>query len=100
MSFQAIDRIGSGFSELLELLDGQDNTRMEAVLQEVRVALEEVRAEGTGRDTHEVTGRIRDIMPLIEAARVRVNLLTDETRQRVDLLAFHAGKLDLPTYKP
>ena len=100
MSFHAIDRVGNGFSELLELLDGQDNARMEAVLEEVRVALEEVRAQGAWRETFEVTNRIREIMPLIEAARVRVNFLTDETRQRVDLLAHHAGRLDIPTYKP
>lgn len=100
MTVQALDRLGTGFSELLDLLDGEDIARMEAVLEEVRGALEEVRAQGAWRDTHEVTGRIREIMPLVEAARVRVNFLTDETRQRVDLLAFHNGRLDLVTYKP
>lgn len=100
MTAQALDRIGNGFTELLDLLDGEDVGRMEEVLAQVREALADVRAEGAWRDTHEVTGRIREILPLIEAARVRVNFLTDMTRQRVDLLAFHSGRIDLPTYKP
>lgn len=100
MTVQALDRLGNGFSDLLDVLDSDDIARVEAVLAEVREALEEVRAQGAWRDTHEVTGRIREIMPLVEAARVRVNFLTDVTRQRVDLLAFHNGRLDLTTYKP
>jgi hypothetical protein len=100
MTIPALDRLGNGFSDLLDVLDSDDIARMEAVLADVRGALEEVRSHGTWRDTHEVTGRIREIMPLVEAARVRVNFLTDMTRERVDLLAVHSGSMDLTTYKP
>lgn len=99
MTAQALDRLGSGFSELIELLDGDDVERLETVIADVRQALEEVRDEGAWRDTQEVTGRIREIMPLVEAARVRVNFLTDLNRQRVDTLAHHRGRLTLSTYK-
>ena len=99
MTAQALDRLGNGFSELIELLDGDDVERMETVIAEVRQALEEVRAEGAWRDTQEVTGRIREIMPLVEAARVRVNILTDLNRQNVDLMAHHSGRMSLSTYR-
>ncbi|HKR18101.1 hypothetical protein [Rhizorhapis sp.] len=99
MTAQALDRLGNGFSELIELLDGDDIERLETVIAEVRVALEDVRAEGAWRDTHEVTGRIQQIMPLVEAARIRVNFLTDLNRQRVDMLARHGGRMTLSTYK-
>src|SRR3546814_19074584 len=100
MTVRGVGRVGNGFSDLLGGLVSDDIALVEAVLAEVRVALGEVRAQGAWRDTHEVPGRIREIMPLVEAARVRVNFLTDVTRQRVDLLAFHNGRLDLTTYKP
>ena len=99
MTAQALDRLGNGFSELIDLLDGDDVERMETVIAEVRQALEEVREEGAWRDTQEVTGRIREIMPLVEAARVRVNFLTDLNRQTVDLMAQHGGRMSLSTYK-
>lgn len=99
MTAQALDRLGTGFSELIDLLDGDDVERMETVIAEVRQALEDVREEGAWRDTQEVTGRIREIMPLVEAARVRVNFLTDLNRQSVDLMAHHSGRMSLSTYK-
>src|SRR3546814_14530706 len=69
MTVQALDRLGNGFSDSLDVLDSDDIARVEAVLAEVRDALEEVRAQGAWRDTHEGTGRIREIMPRVEAAR-------------------------------
>src|SRR3546814_5910301 len=99
MTVQALDRLGNGFSDLLDVLDSDDIARVEAVLDEVRDALEEVRAQGAWRDTPEVTDRIREIMPLVRAARVSVNFLTDVTSQRVDLLAFNTGRLDLNPHK-
>ena len=99
MTAQALDRLGNGFSELIELLDGDDVERLETVIAEVRIALEDVRAEGAWRDAQEVTGRIRNIMPLVEAARIRVNFLTDQNRQSVDMLARHSGRITPGTYK-
>src|SRR3546814_13195577 len=99
MTVQALDRLGNGFSDLLDVLDSDDIARVEAVLAEVRDALEEVRAQGAWRHTHEVTGRIREIMPLVEAARVRVNFLTDVTPQPADRLAFPHGHSHMTTHK-
>src|SRR3546814_14534277 len=93
MTVQALDRLGNGFSDLLDVLDSDDIARVEAVLAEVRAALEEVRAQGSWRDPHEVTGRIREIMPLVDAARVRVNFLTDVPRQRQPLLSLHRNSI-------
>src|SRR3546814_14749048 len=59
MTVQALDRLGNGFSDLLDVLDSDDIARVEAVLAEVRDALGEVRAQGARREPHEVTGGIR-----------------------------------------
>lgn len=92
MSIAALDRMGHGFAVLREALDGDDLGAIEAVLDGLRVAVAEVRASGAWRDIHDVTGRIREMQPLIEAVRVRVNVLADMNSQRLELIGARTGK--------
>lgn len=71
---------------LIAALDGQDVVAIEAAVADFRGAVEEVRAAGGWRDNPEIIDQVASIFALTDAARVRVNFLTDMNRQRLDAL--------------
>lgn len=98
MSAAVLERLSAGFSELLAALDSDDIGAVEAAMSKLRGTLADVRATANWQDNDGIKARIRDIMPLIEAARIRVNVLSDMTRQRIDLLSAHGGRTGTSVY--
>jgi hypothetical protein len=92
MSVTALDRLEEAHRDLIGALDAQDVESIERRVEELRTAISAVRAMGGWRETPELKDRTRRISQLGEAARVRVNFLTDMTRQRLQMLAAARGE--------
>ena len=89
MSLSALDQLRDAFADLRNALDGDDVALVDAATQSVRDATARVRAAGAWRDEPAVRDRLNSLMPLIDAARIRTNVLNDNARQRIDLLSAH-----------
>lgn len=83
----ALEGLLSAMEELREALDGTDVARIESATARVGQAADGVRAIGAWRADPAVRDRVKALVPLLESARVRVNLLTDHAGQRLSLLA-------------
>jgi len=92
MTLDMLGRLQSAHEHLIEALDGHDVEAIEQRVEALRAAIADVRAQGGWRDTPGLKDRARHIAQLGEAARVRVNFLTDLTRQRLDMLAAARGQ--------
>ena len=92
MSGNALARLEAAHEGLIGALDGNDVESIEAKLEELRTAISEVRSMGGWRESPDLKARARRISQLGEAARVRVNFLTDLTRQRSDALDAARGR--------
>ncbi|HEY9552503.1 hypothetical protein [Allosphingosinicella sp.] len=91
MSLAALDRLKGCHEELIGALDGHDVEAIEASVARLRRAVEEVRAAGSWRDNPQVKDRAGQISRLADAARIRVNFLTDLNRGRIDALDMLRG---------
>lgn len=98
MPISALDQLRDAFAELRNALDGDDITRVDAATKRVRDATAQVRAAGAWRDEPAVRDRLNSLVPLIDAARIRTNVLSDNARQRIDLLAAHGHGKGALTY--
>jgi hypothetical protein len=91
MSLDRLGRLQAAHEDLIAALDGQDVDAIEAGVEALRLAIADLRGQGGWRETPGLKDRARHIARLGEAARVRVNFLTDLTRQRLELLAAARG---------
>lgn len=73
--------------EFISALDGDDVQHIEQAVREFAGALNDVQAQGAWEDRVEVTDTVLDLFRLSEAARIRVNFLTDLSQQRLDALS-------------
>ena len=87
----ALDDLFSAFEELRVALDGTDVTTIDAAASRVSRCAAAVRAIGAWRADDAIRARVAALLPLIEAARVRINVLTDHAGQRLALLAAHGS---------
>ena len=93
MTFALLDRLQACHEELIGALDGPDAAAVETSVARIRDAVDELRAAGGDLlNDPENKGRAEHIAKLAEAARVRVNFLTDLTRQRLDMLSSVRGE--------
>jgi adenylosuccinate synthase len=92
MSANALERLEAAHEELIGALDGDDVETIESKLEELRTAISEVRSMGGWRASPDLKTRAKRISQLGEAARIRVNFLTDLTRQRLELLSAVRGE--------
>lgn len=99
MSLSALDELRDAFADLRQALDGDDIIMVDAATARVRDATAHVRAAGAWRDEPAVRDRLNSLMPLIDATRIRTNVLNDNARQRIDLLAAHGGPQMPLTYR-
>lgn len=99
MPLSALDELRDAFAELRGALDGDDIMLVDAATARVRDATATVRAAGAWRDEPAVRDRLNSLMPLIDAARIRTNVLNDNARQRIDLLAAHGVAQAPLTYR-
>ena len=92
MSSNALARLEAAHEGLIAALDGNDVEAIEGRLEELRTAISEVRSMGGWRESPDLKTRAKRIAALGEAARIRVNFLTDLTRQRLELLSAVRGE--------
>jgi hypothetical protein len=92
MSANALVRLEQAHEGLIGALDGSDVEGIECKLEELRTAISEVRSMGGWRASPDLKARAMRIAALGEAARIRVNFLTDLTRQRLEMLSGVRGE--------
>ena len=100
MSINALERLEEAHEELIGALDANDVESIELRVEELRSAISAVRAMGGWRETPELKHRSKRISQLGEAARIRVNFLTDMTRQRLQMLGTARGEIGSSLYSP
>ena len=92
MNLDVLGRLQVAHEDLISALDANDIDRIEQRLEQLRAAIAGVRSTGGWRDCPEVKERARLISQLAEAARIRVNFLTDMNAQRLRMLADARGQ--------
>lgn len=93
-----LHRLEACHHALIDALDAQDIDALEGSIDAFRSALEAVHSEGAWRDQPGVLDCIGRIHRLSEAARIRVNFLTDLNQQRIDALAAARGRETVAVY--
>ena len=91
LGLAALDDLFCAFEGLRAALDGSDAAAIEAAANRIDKATAAVRAIGAWRSDEAVKERLTALLPLLEAARVRLNLLSDHASQRLSLLASHGS---------
>lgn len=92
LGLTALDDLFCAFEELRGVLDGLDAQAIEAASNRVGHAAAAVRAIGAWRSEPAVLERLSALMPLLESARVRTNVLADHANQRLAILASHGAR--------
>jgi hypothetical protein len=92
MMSASLQRLEACHHMLIDALDSQDIDALEGSINEFRDALDEVRAQGAWREDTSVLDSVARIYALTEAARIRVNFLTDLNQQRLEALAAARGQ--------
>jgi hypothetical protein len=98
LGLAALDDLFDAFEDLREVLGGNDVTAIEAASKRVSRAAASVRAIGAWRSEPSVVERLNAMLPLIDSARMRVNLLADHAGQRLSILAAHGAQTAPLTY--
>lgn len=91
LGLAALDDLFSAFEELQVALDGTDVATIDAAASQVSHCASAVRSIGVWRADDAIRERVTALLPLIEAARVRINILSDHAGQRLALLAAHGS---------
>lgn len=94
----SVDALTEAFGALRAALDTRDAAAIMAASKAVRTACDDVRAQGAWRLDPAVRAKLEALVPMIEAARVRVNLASDDVRQRIAMLAQHGVETAAATY--
>lgn len=92
MSLDVLGHLQTAHEELICALDANDIEAIEERLKQLQAAIANVRSAGGWRDCAELKERAQRIAKLGEAARIRVNFLTDMTMQRLQMLAAVRGE--------
>ncbi len=71
------------------MLDGSDAAAIDAASAKVGQAAASVRAIGAWRSEPDVAERLKALVPILEMARVRTRLLSDQANQKLNALAMH-----------
>ena len=92
MSVSALRKVEECHEALIQALDGDDIDSLEQCVEMLRYAVEAARGMGGWQDEPEAQERATRISALAQAAMMRVNFLTDLTRQRLETLAALRGR--------
>ena len=92
MTTASLERLEACHVALIAALDAQDVDALEGMLGDFRDAVDTVRAQGGWRADPSVQGKVARVAALADAARLRVNFLTDRNRQRLERLASVDGR--------
>lgn len=94
----SVDALYEAFGDLRRALDTQDPSLIQNATRAVSAAAADVRAQGAWRMDSQLRMKLESLAPLIESARVRVNLASDDVRRRVALLADRGAQSAPLTY--
>lgn len=84
MSLERLDRLEACNTALIGALDADDVAAIEVAAAELLNAVQAVKAHAPGwRDVPGARERARSLFEQTEAARIRVNFLTDRNRRRL-----------------
>ncbi|BAV64665.1 hypothetical protein [Sphingobium cloacae] len=92
LGLAALDQLHGACEDLRAVLDGSDAAAIDAASVRIGQAAEAVRAVGVWRSEPAVADRLKAIMPLLEMARVRTRVLSDQANQKLALLAAHGSE--------
>lgn len=95
---ETLDDLFEAFEKLRAVLDGTDAPAIEQASERVARAAAAVRAIGAWHADPQIVARLKVLVPLIDSARMRVNLLADHASQRLSLLAAHGATQAPLTY--
>tara|TARA_R110000787_G_scaffold74167_4_gene165047 strand:+ start:494 stop:808 length:315 start_codon:yes stop_codon:yes gene_type:complete len=87
----SVDALYEAFGDLRRALDTRDASEIHNATKKVKAASDTVRTQGAWKMDAELRGKLESLKPLIESARVRVNIASDDVRQRIALLGGNAG---------
>lgn len=90
MSDAALDRVVDSQSALISALDSRNADAIFEAVKHLEAALAHLRGEGAVR--HQSRDKIEHAVRQTQAARIRTNVLSDWTRQRIDRLAELRGQ--------
>lgn len=99
MSLASLTRLEACHETLIRALDGNDAEAIESSVAQFRGALEEVRAAGGWRADADIAERAARISRLADAARIRVNFLTDLNSHRLNALNAARGRAVSTSYR-
>ncbi len=99
MSSDALDAVIAAERALIAALDACDAAAVEASTADYRHALGRVKAIDGWRQDDTIKTRANEALALADAARVRVNVMADHTRQRLQLLAAGRGQAGPIVYR-
>lgn len=92
LGLAALDDLFCAFDDLRDVLDGFDAAAIDAASARVAQSAAAVRGIGAWRADPAVLERLSMLLPLLESARIRTNLLADHASQRLALLAVHGAQ--------
>lgn len=93
----SLDDLHTAFGDLRRALDASDADAINAAARAVKRAADAVQAQGAWKTGPALSEKLNSLRPLIESARIRVNLASDDARRRVALLA-EQGAASSATY--
>ena len=99
MSLKALERLESSQSILIAALDADDIAAIERGVDALRDAAGAVRAVARWDDHPELRQVAFRVLALTDAARVRVNFLTDDIARRIENLAAARGAVPDLVYR-
>jgi len=94
----ALDRLKACSVALIAALDSDEVAPLEQAINDFGRALETVRAVGSWSEEPGLVDFVLGVKELTEAARIRVNFLTDMNERRMDALAQARGQLVAAPY--
>ena len=100
MQLAVLDALAGAHEALIRALDGDDLAELERATAALAEAVHEVRRHDGWRGTPGLKERLLSLASLAQAARIRVNFLTDMIRRRVDAAATLRGAGPQITYHP
>ncbi len=99
MSLAGVDLVITCQDDLMRAIDARDVAAVEVATMALHSAVEKARAVSIVRDTGVERSRVEFALKQSDALRMRVNILSNWTRQRIDRLAEIRGFQAPDTYR-
>jgi hypothetical protein len=95
---QAIDHMVAAQTALIAAIDARDANAIEQATAALNQAIIQMRAQDVWHDGNDLRDRIGHALRQNDAARIRINTMTEWTRQRIDGIARLRGAEPVHTY--